>query len=132
MTLVRGFEEDEYNPEYSTLVLRDAWPPPGGTASYRPTTAGLPREYPSDSQPSGTIARAGRGWLEGSGRDAYHNVRLELHDGPPADDGGEWPDVMRVIQQCYEALAKDCNRISCTVKMDWRKGHSGRIEAKVR
>ena len=94
MTLVRGFEEDEYNPEYSTLVLRDAWPPPGGTASYRPTTAGLPREYPSDSQPSGTIARAGRGWLEGSGRDRYHNVRLELHDGPPADDGGEWPDVM--------------------------------------
>jgi uncharacterized protein (TIGR00106 family) len=45
---------------------------------------------------------------------------------------GEWPDVMRVIEQCYEALAKDCNRITCTVKMDWRKGHSGRIEAKVK
>jgi uncharacterized protein (TIGR00106 family) len=45
---------------------------------------------------------------------------------------GEWPDVMRVIEECYEALAKDCNRISCTVKMDWRKGRSGRIDAKVR
>jgi len=45
---------------------------------------------------------------------------------------GEWPEVMRVIERCYEALAKDCNRISCTVKMDWRKGGSGRIEAKVK
>ena len=44
---------------------------------------------------------------------------------------GEWPDVMRVIQQCYEALAKDSNRIACTVKMDWRKGQSGRLDSKV-
>src|SRR5438046_2313883 len=36
---------------------------------------------------------------------------------------GEWNDVMRVITQCYEALAADCNRIACTVKMDYRKGH---------
>jgi uncharacterized protein YqgV (UPF0045/DUF77 family) len=39
---------------------------------------------------------------------------------------------MEVIEQCYEALAKDCNRITCTVKMDWRKGRSGRIEQKVK
>jgi uncharacterized protein (TIGR00106 family) len=45
---------------------------------------------------------------------------------------GEWPDVMAVIQKCYEALATDCDRISCTVKMDWRKGASGRIEGKVK
>jgi uncharacterized protein (TIGR00106 family) len=44
---------------------------------------------------------------------------------------GEWQDVMAVIQKCYEALATDCDRISCTVKMDWRRGASGRIEAKV-
>ncbi len=44
---------------------------------------------------------------------------------------GEWPAVMAVIQQCYEELAKDSNRIACTVKMDWRRGHSGRLEAKV-
>lgn len=44
---------------------------------------------------------------------------------------GEWADVMAVIQRCYEELAKDCNRISCTVKMDWRKGRSGRLTAKV-
>ena len=45
---------------------------------------------------------------------------------------GEWPDVMRVIQQCYEALAKDSNRIACTVKMDWRRGRSGALESKVK
>ena len=44
---------------------------------------------------------------------------------------GEWPDVMRVIQQCYEALAKDSNRIACTVKMDWRRDRSGALDSKV-
>ena len=39
--------------------------------------------------------------------------------------------VMAVIEKCYEELAKDCHRISCTVKMDWRKGQTGRLEAKV-
>jgi uncharacterized protein (TIGR00106 family) len=45
---------------------------------------------------------------------------------------GEWPAVMAVIQKCYEELAKDSNRIACTVKMDWRRGPSGRLESKVR
>jgi uncharacterized protein (TIGR00106 family) len=44
---------------------------------------------------------------------------------------GEWPAVMAVIQQCYEELAKDSNRIACTVKMDWRQGRSGALESKV-
>lgn len=45
---------------------------------------------------------------------------------------GEWADVMAVIQRCYEALEKDCNRIACTVKMDWRRGKSGMIQSKVK
>src|SRR5215813_7374762 len=44
---------------------------------------------------------------------------------------GEWPEVMAVIQKCYEALAADSNRIACTVKMDWRKGGGGRLESKL-
>src|SRR5688500_6478733 len=44
---------------------------------------------------------------------------------------GEWAGVMAVIQRCYEALAKDSNRIACTVRMDWRRGKSGALEAKV-
>jgi uncharacterized protein (TIGR00106 family) len=45
---------------------------------------------------------------------------------------GEWDEVMAVIKRCYEVLATDCNRIACTVKMDYRKGHAGAIEGKVK
>jgi uncharacterized protein (TIGR00106 family) len=44
---------------------------------------------------------------------------------------GEWPEVMAVVQKCYEALAVDCDRVSCTLKMDWRRGAGGRITSKV-
>jgi uncharacterized protein (TIGR00106 family) len=44
---------------------------------------------------------------------------------------GEWEQVMAVITQCYQALEKDSNRIVCTVKMDWRRGQSGRLQSKV-
>jgi uncharacterized protein (TIGR00106 family) len=44
---------------------------------------------------------------------------------------GEWAEVMAVIQRCYEELAKDSNRIACTVKMDWRRGPAGRLESKI-
>ena len=44
---------------------------------------------------------------------------------------GEWDDVFRVVRKCYERMRKDCNRISCTIKVDYRKGHNGRLESKV-
>jgi uncharacterized protein (TIGR00106 family) len=44
---------------------------------------------------------------------------------------GEWEQVMAVVQRCYAALAVDCNRVTCTLKMDWRKGPAGRLESKV-
>ena len=45
---------------------------------------------------------------------------------------GEYDAVMALVKQCHEHLAKDSGRVVCTIKMDWRKGHAGRIEAKVR
>ncbi len=45
---------------------------------------------------------------------------------------GEWDEVMAVFKQCHEHLAAQSTRIACTIKMDWRKGHSGSIENKVR
>ncbi len=44
---------------------------------------------------------------------------------------GEWDDVMDVVRQCYERMRKDCNRISCTMKVDFRKGKNGRLSGKV-
>jgi uncharacterized protein (TIGR00106 family) len=44
---------------------------------------------------------------------------------------GEWDDVFRVVRKCYERMKKDCNRISCSIKIDYRKGHKGRLSSKV-
>lgn len=44
---------------------------------------------------------------------------------------GEWDAVFDVVKRCYERMKKDCNRISCTIKVDYRKGHVGRLEGKI-
>ena len=44
---------------------------------------------------------------------------------------GEWEEVMDVVKQCFEKMSADCNRITCSVKIDYRKGKSGRLESKI-
>ena len=44
---------------------------------------------------------------------------------------GEWEQALGVVQKCYERMKKDCDRISCAIKVDYRKGHSGRLQSKV-
>ncbi|MFH2051920.1 MAG: MTH1187 family thiamine-binding protein [bacterium] len=44
---------------------------------------------------------------------------------------GEWDEVMAVVTRCHEAMAADCGRIACQIKIDYRKGRSGRLDAKV-
>ena len=44
---------------------------------------------------------------------------------------GDIDQVLLVLKQCLEAMAADCDRITCTAKLDYRRGHSGRLEAKV-
>src|SRR6266496_2860302 len=44
---------------------------------------------------------------------------------------GEWDDVFEVVKRCYERMRKDCNRISCSIKVDYRKGAKERLEGKV-
>jgi uncharacterized protein (TIGR00106 family) len=43
---------------------------------------------------------------------------------------GEWDQVFRVVRRCFERMRKDCNRISCTIKVDYRSGHRGRLLSK--
>ena len=45
---------------------------------------------------------------------------------------GTWDEVMSVVKKCYTAMAKDCGRISCSIKIDARKGKDGRLESKVK
>ncbi len=44
---------------------------------------------------------------------------------------GEWDEVMSVVKQCYEKMSSDCNRITCAIKIDYRKGKSGRLDSKM-
>lgn len=44
---------------------------------------------------------------------------------------GEWDEVFGVVKQCYERMKKDCPRISCVIKVDYRKDHKGRLAEKV-
>tara|TARA_Y100000588_G_C13719013_1_gene696413 strand:- start:236 stop:523 length:288 start_codon:yes stop_codon:yes gene_type:complete len=44
---------------------------------------------------------------------------------------GEWEEVMGVVKKCFDKMSLDCNRITCSVKIDYRKGKSGRIDSKM-
>lgn len=44
---------------------------------------------------------------------------------------GEWAEVLAVIQRCHERMSRDCKRITCSIKIDWREGDGGRLESKI-
>ena len=43
---------------------------------------------------------------------------------------GEWDEVFGVVKQCHERMAEECERISVSIKVDFRKGGEGRLTAK--
>ncbi|KAB8191846.1 hypothetical protein FH608_028225 [Nonomuraea phyllanthi] len=80
---------EDHWPEYGTIVVRDTW----DEEPVAETDLPLLGEYDLDAQPSGTIAKAGDGWLQTSSRDGRHRVRLEAHHAPPPLDD-RWDDVV--------------------------------------
>jgi uncharacterized protein (TIGR00106 family) len=44
---------------------------------------------------------------------------------------GEIDQVLDVVRQCFDRMSQDCDRIACIVKMDWRRGKSGRLTGKI-
>jgi len=44
---------------------------------------------------------------------------------------GDWDQIFAVVKKCFETMKKDCNRISVSIKVDYRKGHRGRLGGKV-
>jgi uncharacterized protein (TIGR00106 family) len=44
---------------------------------------------------------------------------------------GGWDEVMGLLKACFEGMAGDCERISISLKGDWRRGASGRLTAKI-
>jgi uncharacterized protein (TIGR00106 family) len=45
---------------------------------------------------------------------------------------GEWPEVMALVNSCFEELRKDSGRIYLSLRADYRENASGRLEGKVR
>jgi len=45
---------------------------------------------------------------------------------------GEWDEVFGVVRQCFAALEPECQRISVSIKVDYRARSGGRLESKVR
>ncbi len=44
---------------------------------------------------------------------------------------GELVQVLEIMRKCIEAVAEDNPRVSCTAKLDYRRGASGRLVSKV-
>ncbi len=45
---------------------------------------------------------------------------------------GEWEEIMSLIKKCRDTLMEEVERIVIDIKIDDRKGATGRIEGKVR
>ncbi len=43
----------------------------------------------------------------------------------------ELDDALGVVKKCFDALAADCDRIECSVKIDYRRGREGRLDGKI-
>ena len=44
---------------------------------------------------------------------------------------GDWDEVFDVVRKCYETMSADCDRVTCSIKVDARKGQSGRLTSKI-
>ena len=44
---------------------------------------------------------------------------------------GEWDECMAVVKACLTAMQTDCNRISLSLKMDYRQGKTQRLTGKI-
>ncbi len=44
---------------------------------------------------------------------------------------GSWDQVLEVLTACHEKMSSDCNRISVSIKIDYRKGKNGRLLSKI-
>jgi uncharacterized protein (TIGR00106 family) len=62
--------------------------------------------------------------IEKSGLDYRLNPMGTVIEGP-------WDDVLGVVRACWERMKEDCDRVSTIVKIDYRKGKTGRLNSKV-
>lgn len=44
---------------------------------------------------------------------------------------GQLNEVLELMRRCIEQVARHSDRVTCSAKLDYRRGHSGRIRSKV-
>lgn len=44
---------------------------------------------------------------------------------------GEWDDLLALLTECFRALEDVSDRVSVSVKLDYRKGRTGRLTSKI-
>ena len=59
-----------------------------------------------------------------------YGVEYEFHSMGTILEG-TWNQVFQVIEQCHTILAKDCDRISTSVKVDYNKNGNKHITRKI-
>ena len=64
------------------------------------------------------------GVVEQSGLDYRLNPMGTIVEGPIEH-------VLDVLRRCFEALATDCDRITCAAKFDYRHGDQSRFDSKL-
>ena len=62
--------------------------------------------------------------IDGSG------LEYELHSMGTIVEG-ELVDVLDLMRRCIERVATHSDRVTCAAKLDFRRGHVGRIKSKV-
>lgn len=45
---------------------------------------------------------------------------------------GEWDEVMELIKSCHHAILADTERVTCTIKIDDRKGKKNALDSKIK
>jgi uncharacterized protein (TIGR00106 family) len=57
-------------------------------------------------------------------------LEYELHSMGTIVEG-ELDEVLALMQRCIELVAQKSDRVTCSAKLDFRRGHTGRIKSKV-
>jgi uncharacterized protein (TIGR00106 family) len=45
---------------------------------------------------------------------------------------GEWDEVMALIKSCHHAILEDTQRVTCSIKIDDRKGKMNALDTKIK
>ena len=44
---------------------------------------------------------------------------------------GSWDQVFSVVKACFEEMSQECDRVTAVIKVDYRRGKSGRLTSKL-